>query len=235
MKPFLHLPVPHDLYRISEGWVYSDEEFAIHGHREHLAVDYACPRLTPIFAAADGWAMGSYDNVPPVDATTGQTRTYMGKPIGFGRGFFVQIYHSDHDAFTRYYHLERIAESVPFYEPRSANSSYTAANDRLAGGAYVNSGIAIRVSQGAVVGYVGDSGLEWGYSGYPTRPDPARFPSWDETHLHLKVFARNEAGTDTPIDPYDIRGPLQDYPWPTHVRPMGPAHLWQVVREGLPR
>lgn len=234
-KKFLSLPVPKNAYVISEGWIYSKDESSIHGHTDHFAIDYACPRMTPIFASASGWAIATYSNEKAISNKSGKPLMYKEKELGYGRGFFVQIYHPATKMFTRYYHMEKVADKIPFLQPKKQNDSYIGVGDNLQGKDYEKNDKTVYVKQGEIIGFVGNSGCEWGYEAYPKRPDPLQFPSWDETHVHFKVFTREENGKDTPFDPYDIRKDFDSYPWPSHIKPMGENHIWQMVKNGLPK
>jgi len=62
---------------------------------------------------------------------------------------------------------------------------------------------AVFIRKGDLIGYVGDSGLSWGYEETFAGNDTAHRPSWDETHLHFEIYTRNAQGTkQTRFDPF---------------------------------
>lgn len=236
MKKSLSLPIPKDAYKITEGWIYSKEEQSIHGGSKHLGIDYACQRGTPVFAATDGWAISSYKRRVLTDKKTGQEILYKGKKITNSRGYFVQIFHHNTNLFTEYYHLEKIADNLPFGEPIQTGEDVLLPVGRdLPPEEYKTYKKALLVKRGDIIGFVGDSGLTWGYDDYPNRPDPKEFPSWDETHLHFRVYSKGKDETEEELDPYDVYKSFEYYPWTSHVKTMGKNHLWLNVKEGLPR
>lgn len=233
-KKFLSLPVSENSYVISEGWQYSKEERSIHGISNHLGIDYACHRGTKVLAGSSGWAIASYKNRPFINEKTGEEVIYKGKKITCSRGYFVQIYHPETDFFTEYYHLEKNAHTIPFAKPVKHGNTFLPVGNDLQAHEYETYKMAVWVEQGDVIGYVGDSGLTWGYEDYPKRPDPDKFPSWDETHVHFKVSTRDSKGKEKEFDPYDIYKSFSFYPWPSHNKVMGKNHLWQKIKKGLP-
>lgn len=201
IRPFLTLPFHKGTaYRITEGWTYSAEEQAIHGHIKHRGTDFAAERDTPILAATDGLAIASYHQMP--------SGTYKGEPIGMALGKFVQIWHPAQGVYTQYGHLERIADGIPYFESTKTNNGWDPVvvyrpNGELVAGAK-------EVKRGQVIGYMGDSGLYWGTP--PQGPDSPMGPSWDEVHLHFEVYTRGPDGKkDAYFDPFGIEGSVVDY------------------------
>src|SRR3989338_8521809 len=84
--PYLTLPFREaDVgghYDITEGWIYSDEETAIHGFTAHNGIDFAITYGTPVVAPADGYALSSYHTFW-IRNDDGSIRTYQGKPLRF--------------------------------------------------------------------------------------------------------------------------------------------------------
>lgn len=229
-KRYLSFPVKGK-YRITEGWNYSKQEKKIHGLTFHGGVDFAQPRNSPVYAAASGWAIASYSSNPFYDEKTGKPRRYRGKIIGMGLGNFVQIYHPDVRRFTQYGHLGKIIERIPFAKPRKlADGRLIPVGHKIRPADISKYRKAVWVERGEVIGYIGDSGLTLGYQDYPERPNPKKYPSWDETHLHFEEFVRNSRGPKQRRDPYDIYASSECYPWPGNKKAAGKEQLWVSFR-----
>lgn len=186
---------------ITEGWYYSQAEKAIHGKSTHGAVDFAAPRGTPVYAADDGYALSSYHSE--------NGGIWQDKEIGLGYGKFVQIWNPNTETFTLYSHLENIAENVIYQEPTKSGGFWNSELLSNRSEPFLSKGT--RVTKGDLIGYVGDSGLNWGYDETPTqRPDPKDYPSWDEAHLHFEVFHFDINGKQL-IDPYGLNADVKAY------------------------
>ena len=204
-EPFLCLPLPEGAkFAVTEGWLYSSYEKSVHGHALHGGVDFASERGTKIVAAADGWAVASFQA-----AYAGR---YEGRRVGYGLGSFVQIWHPTQRTYTAYGHLESVSPRIP------------ALTAKRLGDEWVPEGLhvppeqlrvtAAWVEQGQCIGEMGDSGLSWGYPEEPgIRPDPASFPSWDEVHLHFEVYRRSARTLRKVVrwDPFGIYGSYEEY------------------------
>lgn len=225
-KRYLSLPV-RGKYKITEGWLYSEQEKKIHGLEFHGGVDFAQPRNSPVYAAASGWAIASYSSNPFHDQKTGKSRRYRGKIVGMGLGNFVQIYHPDAKRFTQYGHLGKVTENIPFTKPRKLKDGRLIPVGHKVKPRDLKSYLkAVWVKRGEVIGYVGDSGLTLGYKDYPERPNPKKYPSWDETHLHFEEFVRNSRGLKQRHDPFDVYSSYEKYSWPGHKKFVGKNQLW---------
>lgn len=234
IKPYLSLPIATPIatqdYQITEGWLYSEEESAIHGVKKHRGVDYTVPRGTPVLAAASGWTMASYTRTHLIDPQTQKPRIYKGKPVGYSYGNFVQIYHPQVDRYTQYGHLDSINPKIPFTKPRLLKDGRLwPYGHKIDPQKYPEYKRAVWIERGEVIGYVGDTGLSWGYQDYPTRPDPDKFPSWDEPHLHFEEFSRDKQKRKIQKDPYDLYQQASEYPYPGNNKSFGPNHLWLVI------
>lgn len=238
LKQFLTLPFPEGQYEITEGWHYSDEEKAIHGFSGHGAVDFALSRGTPVLAAADGWAIASY-SWRRLKREEGRPLLYRGKQIGFGLGYFVQIYHPQTKLYTAYGHLQKITPGIKFLAPRKREDCLWPLGHKLDPEKLPRHIWATKIKRGQVIGYVGDSGLTWGYEDYPARPDYVKFPSWDEVHLHFEVFTRvGSKKRKKYFDPYGIKEKGSEYPDSLKKRKkLGGKGiiLWILNKKKLPR
>lgn len=222
----LSIPLKGPNATIGEGWKYSEEEKSIHGFANHNAIDFEAPRNTPVYAAADGYAISSFHSAPLV-------RIHQWKgPLGFGLGNFVQMWHPELGVYTSYSHLERVnTKVVPYIEPKCGETScdpqvvYQSPDDIVK--------VAKFVKRGELIGWVGDTGLGWGYVDKPgVRPDPKQFPSWDHTHLHFEVYDRDPVRflKQNRYDPYGWYGELAQY----QTGKMSPNALWKVDTKGRP-
>lgn len=207
--PRFVLPFAHGTdYLISEGWDYSDYERRVHGFLHHRAVDFATERGTPVYAPIKGYALASFHlafakGEGEVAWTSAEARAYEGKFVGFGLGNFVQIYNPRSNIYVSLAHLEAASDSIPFFEPEPLEDGWNPTVLYQPAEEIVK--IARYVQQGELVGYVGDSGCSWGYIEKPgqPRPNPAAHPSWDETHLHIEVYFRDDQGRKTTrLDPF---------------------------------
>jgi murein DD-endopeptidase MepM/ murein hydrolase activator NlpD len=88
--PYLTLPLKSD-FKISEGYIYSEEERSIHKRYFHKGIDYACPYGTPVYASADGYAVAGYHRFTEINKDK-TLKLYQGLPMGNGFGYFIQIY-----------------------------------------------------------------------------------------------------------------------------------------------
>ncbi|MEK7571234.1 MAG: M23 family metallopeptidase [Patescibacteria group bacterium] len=230
------------LYDITEGWIYSDEEQAIHGFVSHNGIDFAIPYGTPVVAPADGYAMSSYHTFWLRDEN-GEILTYLGKPLRFGLGNFVQMYIPSANRYIQMAHLSDVDLAIPFSLPFENEGDWVPTNHTLSVPALKESPQYVQVRKGQVLGKVGYSGLSWGYEDYQagaTRPvqiDPSVNQSWDEPHIHFEDFWRHqtEAYKMANRDPYGIYSTAEDYPTPARrgVRMLTP--LFYRGTDGLPR
>lgn len=236
IAPFLSLPfrqtdVPPSQLKIGEGWYYSQQEMAIHGKPLHRSIDFDVARGTPVVAAADGYALRSYQ-AAPLD------RVYQGKSLGFGLGEFVEVYHPQTGVYSLYGHLNEAVDGLPYAEAVAYGAEtwepvgiYVSPQDFIKK--------AKKVSRGEVIGYVGDSGIPWGYqeqfdpvSGHVVKRDFAAQPSWDDPHLHFEVYTRSADGRSKEVryDAYGIYGSAPDY-----TQAAQPSTLWLTDDKRQPR
>ncbi len=210
--PYLELPLKQSVIKITEGWFYSEKEIKIHGFKIHTGIDFKAKRKEPVYASAEGWASSSYHSFR-VKNKDKSLRKYKNKPVNNGMGFFVQIYHPKNKRYTQYGHLSKINNKIPFGSPRKIKGNYHPYAYKINPKRMKNSKYYIWVNKGELIGYVGDSGLSWGYKDYPKRPDIKKYPSWDEVHLHFQEFARDKNGNKIePRDPFNIYATYQKYP-----------------------
>ncbi len=192
------------LYQITESWLYSAEERAIHGYSNHGSVDFAVPRGTPIYAAADGYAVAS-THLSPLSRSYNNTQ-----PVGFGLGEFVQIWHPEQGVYTSYSHMGDQADTIPYFEP-SCSNGFCDPKVLYNSTDYIQK-VGKFVTRGELIGYAGDSGLALGETELPQ--SGRVHPSWDEVHLHFEIYTRNADtyGKARRYDPYGIYGRLDQYP-----------------------
>lgn len=249
-KPYLRLPFKEaDIakrYDVSEGWLYSAAERAIHGVSNHLAVDLAVDYGTLVYAPCDGLVMSSYHAVWVTENS--QRRLYRGKSLQLSLGYFVQIYNSDVRRFIQLAHLSDIDPAIHFSEPiyNPDQDRYDPTNHTLTIEQLINHPMVVAVKSGDRIGRVGRSGLAWGeyqtkeYEAGLKRPrvlGPDEIISWDESHIHLEECWRNQRTGDKggQRDPYDLYTTFENYPTPNRLRKMGPQPLWELdPRTNLP-
>lgn len=196
--PYLTLPSQSQdvkSYEITEGWEYSKKESEIHGFKTHNGVDLAVPYGTLVVAPADGYALSSYHTFWVKDKE-GRTRIYEGKTICFVLGYFVQMYIPKVNRFIQLAHLSEIDSGIPFSKPvyNRPTDGWNPVNHTLRINELKDHPAVAFVKKGTHLGKVGFSGLSWGYEDYnpetgkPIVPDPGKFKSWDESHVHLEDF-----------------------------------------------
>jgi len=235
--PYLTLPFrkadTNKTYDITEGWMYSEGEKAIHGFAEHNGVDFALPYGTPVVAPADGYAMSSYHTFWILN-DDGTKRTYQGKPIRFGLGYFVQMYIPSVNRYIQMAHLSDVDAAIPFSLPIASGDDWVPTNHTLSVNDLKNSTQYVQVKKGQVIGRVGFSGLAWDYEEYssgsarPVAIDPNVKKSWDEPHIHFEDFWRDQTTGQKVAnrDPYGIYGTTLDYPTPDRRGTIMISPLW---------
>ncbi len=220
---FLTLPFKQGTdFRIAEGWLYSKEEQKIHGRKVHYGIDFAAERGTPVYASADGLAIASFD--------TEDDGEWQGKKVGFGYGRYVQVWNPATKAFTIYSHLESFAPNIYYEKPSKSGIGWKPSLPKSQEEVEKHENTPIK--QGDLIGYVGDSGLTWGYDETPDeRPDPKQFPSWDEPHLHFETFIYNDEGEKVAYDPYGFYKQASQYT----KQPISNNTLWLLDDNKQPR
>lgn len=255
-RQFLSLPfVRADIqkgFNISEGWLYSHEEYKIHGKPVHNGVDFDVPYGTDVVAPCDGYAISSY-HLAWVAETDSKglyaPRLYKDKPVRLSLGYFVQIYvpaeaAPPFGAFIQLAHLSDIDKSIPFSKPTRVADNLQPTNHKLtveeilAGNPMV-----VKVQKGQTLGKVGYSGLMHGlqedYDGKSDRPvvyKEGDLKSWDVPHLHLETFiTRDPNGNKLGLrDIFDIYSSRDKYPTLTNKKGLGVEPLVFLDQNGLP-
>lgn len=241
VAPFMTLPyrqqdVPREILGVNEGWYYSPEEMSIHGKALHRGIDADAPRGTPVTAVADGYAVRSFQL-----STTDQT--YQGKSVGLSLGEFVEVWHPKQRVYTLYGHMESASDAIPY-----VTSEQLAQEVWEPTGIYVNTETfiknAVPVKRGQIIGYVGDSGIGWGYSDtfntrtqHVNKRDYGKFPSWDKTHVHLEVYTRSPDGRikQTRLDPFGLYDYIDGDRNPYNTRLPSADTLWLTNNAGQPK
>lgn len=233
IKRYLTMPFSKQSYQVAEGWFYSKWENSVHGLWGHAAIDFKLDRNTDVLAAASGWAMSSYSRRPYFDKNR-KPLLYKGKHIEMGLGYFVQIYHPEVQRYTLYAHLSKIIEKIPYSSARRLkNKKIVPANLKVFPKKMSKHFRFVWIERGEKIGEVSDSGICWGYDDFPTRPDPKKFPTWDEIHLHFEELSRDleDGSRKAPRDPYDIYWLANKYPdskRKNNIKYLGPKSIWKL-------
>lgn len=260
--PFKSTDIPSvngiPMWDITEGWIYSPKEQELYNRLVHGGIDFALPYGTPIVAPCDGWVMSSY-HLTIVRNPDRSIKYHEGKPVGYGLGYFLQFYLEDNDQILQsdrilksnrilqLGHLSNIHPDIPFSPPKLVNENeWNPRNHNLLRHELVNlindKSVIKKVSEGELVGWLGHSGMTWGYDEYqegearPIEIDPVSCPSHDENHVHMedseRDIDRNKGGQRDLVDAY---GTAEDCPTPTRRGNMGPKPLFKIdLRTGLP-
>jgi hypothetical protein len=115
--------------RISEGFLYTEEERNIHNFYFHKGIDYETKWKTPVYAAASGYAIAGYHRFPILNEDK-TFRLYKNKPVSAGLGYFVQIYHPYNISrvkggrITQYGHLSKFGKGIKARTHRPKRVNY---------------------------------------------------------------------------------------------------------------
>lgn len=245
------LPIINKLptYNITEGFRYSRTEQRLHRGILHCGLDFSLPYGTPIVAPCDGLAIASYHSVL-VRNKDNTIRLYKEKYLGYGLGYFVQIHVSGMDRIVQLGHLSNLHSDIPFSLPTEiSKDEWLPTNYQYSYKELMHNKWTLPVKTGDLLGWVGYSGMRWGYHDYETgsnRPiviNPKEKISYDEPHVHLEEGRRVPLSTDTENDkkgmkidqrdPEDIYLTARNYPTPRRYRKLGPEPLF-YTKNGLP-
>lgn len=260
-KPYLTLPFRQKnlpqineeaFYNITEGFRYSRAEQHLHGGILHAGIDFAIPYGTPVVAPCDGIAISSYHSILVKDIN-GTPKKYQNKFLGFGLGYFVQIHVANMDRIVQLGHMSDIYQNIPFSPPVQIDKQgleWSPTNHQLSVEELSKISQAVPIKRGDLLGWVGYSGMRWGYNDYisnssrPNSIDRSQNISYDEPHIHLEearriplntTIEKSRAGQKTNWrDPYDIYLSYRNYPTPIRHRTMGPEPIFIVDKNNLP-
>ncbi|GAB4159701.1 MAG: hypothetical protein Fur003_3430 [Candidatus Dojkabacteria bacterium] len=116
-KKYLICPVQNGHQHISEAYIYTKAERDRHGNYFHKSIDYAVPYGSPVYAAADGYAVAFYHRFAVFNQDM-SPRLFNNKPIGNGLGYAIQICHPaevsgvEGGRYTQYGHLAGFSEEI---------------------------------------------------------------------------------------------------------------------------
>ena len=232
-EPFLEPPLPDDAdWRISQGWYYEPELFDL---RDHGAIDFAAGRGTEVRAAADGYAVATYEEYLWKDegsASSGSAKEpptvkqVDGEPVYFGAGLVVQIWH-ERGRYTQYGHLHSCSEHIPFFAPRVEQDFIHPDKLRVPVSEYPR--IAYKIRTGEPVGAVGMTGMGKGRRTYEDWAAGREYAQYEPDHLHFVVCGRRapRSRKAETYDPFGIYGTAKEYPGDTKTWPKLPGTLWK--------
>lgn len=226
VAPFAGLPFHHSvapLLRMTSGWFIAEDELGVIGDDFHDALDFEGPPCwTPILAIADGWAVASYQSgvarggaAPFNPADPSNPETDWRDPInhkegwlGFA-GLFVELQTNVRipgyqNAVAQYFHLAAVNPRLTWLDPVRQEDTVTWDGKHVENwfpapirqSQEAIRAVATPVKRGDVIGWIGDTGINFGYN---DRFDPE----------HRIVLPRNRqanppwdpqgAGVTTPI------------------------------------
>ncbi len=203
LTPFLVKPFRSsdgNLLSGTEGYIYSAEEYGIHGFKTHYGDDMAAPEGTKVYAPSPGITVRGRHTYRVRD-DKGNPLLYKGKSIGFGLGNFVQIWNEQQGVYVMLGHMKTVADNIPPVWSAVQENGDVTPNGRFS--QLNDKSIGVRVKVGDYLGTVGHSGLGWGES-EAVQVDPV--VSWDEFHLHLEVYERTPDGRKNPKARWDPLG-----------------------------
>lgn len=217
-EPFLQRPFGRQVRPvITEGWYYSEEETQLHGATDHQSIDFAMPLGTPILAAADGLAVASFTEVP-VPNKDGSHRQWKGKPIYFGAGLMIKIFHPNGWC-TLYGHLHRLGRELidasVYYPPiQEVDGGFISKNISVSQNEVGRNVKALPVKAGQVIAYSGITGMGWGRPTYADWLAGKPYEVCDEEHLRFQVsFSElNKKDEYESIDPFGMYKQNLAYP-----------------------
>lgn len=247
---------------MTSGWVTAEDELPIVGNDpEHWALDFEGPKCgTPVLAVASGWVVTSFqsgvlrggeapfnpDN--PSDMSTDHRDPISGREgyIGYG-GLFAELQtdvvnpETGQHIVAQYFHLGSVNPDLAWIDPVRLEDTATwdgksAANWYPADIAQSQEDIrqiATWVEQGDVLGWLGDTGINFGYDDafdpvtHTVAPrDRRALPPWDPQgagvttpikyacELHIEFYSgRNENnGKIGRFDAFDLYAPITGEP-----------------------
>lgn len=227
VQPFAGLPFERSVaptLRMTSGWLIAEDERGVVGDDSHEALDFeGLPCGTPILAIADGWAVASYQSgavrggkaaFNPADPSNPDTdwRDPINGHEGFlgYAGLFVELQTNVQvpgyqNAVAQYFHLGAVNPSIRWLDPvRQADTPtwdgkqivnwYPAGISQTQGDIRR---IATPVKRGDVLGWMGDTGINFGYN---DRFDPTSHTVLPRNRLAEPPWDPQGAGVTTPID-----------------------------------
>ena len=210
----ISLPFSSDvgsIYSITEGFVYSTAEQAIHWNKYHWSVDYALPFWTPVYAPTDWYIVASYHDEM-------LNRFVNGQQVHYGWGWHVVIFSPSDEKIILLWHLSSLEGSIPIDFPVAKLNKNMKVVKYISNIANLSKQWLLekfwknwkRVKKWDLIGTVWNSGLGlWidFVSPYdvPYYPEIHSQNSWDEPHIHMEVYyKKNIFSKKNKIDPYWI-------------------------------
>jgi len=258
-RPFLG-PIFHKEVEpvIATGYNYTENEISIHRVGLHRAIDFDVPRSTEIINPCDGWFVATYSEVALTDPDGKPKLLSVSKaidqnpegadihspaksgswPIYFG-GYVVQGWHGN-GRYTQYMHIDWSNPKIPYYPPIKKDNGDLAYDPILRSSVsnYRNTGQAVFLKAGEVIGRVGMTGCGWDQRCYESanfgksdRPDFSQsdYNYYTNPHLHFMVFGRRvprSRNTSVVWDPFGVYGMAPgNYP--------GHKSQWHTQTNGL--
>lgn len=245
-EPFLFLPFRQEdakELRVTSGWRTALDEMPAVLDEEHLALDFEGVKYRrPVVAMADGWAIATFQSgvlrgganqKAPYDTLWTDPITGRQGYLGYS-GLIVDIVFDATSAKgdqyrAQYFHLAEFERGMEYLPPKPGADVSTL--DGKTAKVYAPDSKDLRdpmlkrtrVKAGDIIGYIGDSGINFGYddaidpaTGVIRDRDRKALPPWDPqgagaavaledaAQLHLEVFIRDADGVKRQFDPLDL-------------------------------
>lgn len=224
--PFAGLPFHHSVapkLEMSSGWYIAEDERGVIGDDFHEALDFEGPLCgTPVLAVADGWAVASYQSgiarggkAPYNPADPANPDTDWRDPVtkregwlGFS-GLFVELQTNVpmpgyQNAVAQYFHLAAVNPKIKWLQPERQEDTITWNGKRVAN--WFPAGIrqsqedirkiATPVKRGDVIGWLGDTGINFGWN---DRLEPKYGIVWPRNRQAEPPWDPQGAGVTTPL------------------------------------